>query len=75
MPSTMFYAKNLPNWERILRVIAGLAVAVLAVYYWPGMIGWIVAISALGIVATGLVGFCPMCAMAGRRLAKAAAKK
>lgn len=29
-------------------------------------------IVAAGIVASGLVGFCPMCAMVGRRLDKAA---
>lgn len=43
----MFYAKNLPNWERVLRVIMG---AILAM--------------------TGLMGFCPMCAMVGRKLNK-----
>lgn len=35
-------------------------------------IGWVLAGSALGFVLAGLVGFCPMCAMVGRRLDKKA---
>jgi hypothetical protein len=37
-----------------------------------GLWGTVVAVSAAGIVASGLLGFCPMCAMVGRRLDKAA---
>jgi hypothetical protein len=37
-----------------------------------GMWGSLLAVSAAGIVASGLFGFCPMCAMVGRRLDKAA---
>jgi len=70
----MFYMKNVPTWERFVRVIAGLAVAVLSIAFWTGPVGIIVGISALGIVVSGLVGFCPACALVGRRLQKAQAR-
>lgn len=67
----MFYVKNVPAGERITRVIVGIAVAVLSIAFWTGPVGIVVAIAALGIVVSGLVGFCPACALVGRRLQKA----
>lgn len=67
----MFYVKNVPAWERIARVIVGIVVAVLSIAFWTGPVGIVVAIAALGIVVSGLVGFCPACALVGRRLQKA----
>lgn len=64
----MFHVKNVPVWERVLRVLAGLAVAAAALHWLPGAWGWLVAAGSLGLVASGLVGYCPMCAMVGRRL-------
>lgn len=63
-----FYVKNVPVWERVLRVLVGLVVAGVALVALPGLTGWLVAGSAMGVVVSGLVGFCPMCAMVGRRL-------
>lgn len=67
----MLYVKNVPNSERILRVVAGLAVGVAAIAYFgatpTGYAGG--AIGAM-IALTGFVGFCPACAMVGRKLAK-----
>jgi hypothetical protein len=65
---TVFYAKNLPNWERALRIVVALAVVVLALTAWSAPLSWMVAGGAAGFAVTGLVGFCPMCALAGRRL-------
>ena len=68
----MFYVKNVPTWERVLRVL----VSIFALYYayqnWGqsnlgiamGVVGAILAMS-------GLMGYCPMCAMVGRKLDKA----
>jgi len=64
----MFYVKNVPSWERVLRVVLGLIVAVAALALLGGVWGTVLALSAAGIVASGLFGFCPMCAMVGRRL-------
>ena len=67
----MFYVKNVPTWERVLRVIAGLAVAAWSVLALGGLWGALAALSAAGIVLSGLFGFCPACAMVGRKLDKA----
>ncbi len=64
-----FHVKNVPVWERVLRVAAAAAAVALAVVLaapWS----WVAAASAVGLVATGLVGFCPACALVGRRLSK-----
>ncbi|MBV8467877.1 MAG: DUF2892 domain-containing protein [Burkholderiales bacterium] len=66
----MWYVKNVPNWERALRIVAGLAVAAGAILRVGGSTGWIVAAAAAGIVVSGLVGYCPACAMIGRRITK-----
>ncbi len=69
----MFYVKNVPSWERILRIVIGLMALVFAAMHWGGSP---LAIGA-GVVGamlsmTGLFGFCPMCAMVGRKLDKGA---
>jgi hypothetical protein len=67
----MFYVKNVPTWERVLRVVAGLAVVAWSVVALGGWASAAVALSAAGIVLSGLFGFCPACAMVGRKLDKA----
>lgn len=67
----MFYAKNVPNWERVLRSLIGLMCLAYAAMNWGGS-GMAVGIGVMGAVLamTGLAGFCPMCAMVGRKLDK-----
>ncbi len=65
----MLYVKNVPTLERAIRVLMGLAMLGAAlVWVGPTSGGW--AIGAMGMMAalSGLVGWCPMCAMAGRKL-------
>jgi hypothetical protein len=66
----MFFLKrNLPNWERALRIAMGLAI-VWAVYSGVatgGLMTWLALASAATLVLTAFVGFCPACAMVGRR--------
>ena len=64
----MWYVKNVPGWERVLRVLLGAAVAAGALVQLPGVMGWVVAGGAAGLALSGLVGFCPACAMVGRKL-------
>lgn len=65
----MFYAKNVPGWERAVRVIAGLSMIAAGVLVFPGtMLGYAVAASGAVALLTGFVGFCPMCALVGRKL-------
>lgn len=67
----MFYTKNVPNWERAIRVIMAIG---LGGYALAGNVSHGLAIGlwvAAGMmVMTGFMGFCPMCAMVGRKLAK-----
>jgi hypothetical protein len=67
----MFFQKNLPLWERALRVCLGLLLAG-AGFYFAGepLIKWIAVGAGVTLVGTGFFGFCPMCAMAGRTLSK-----
>lgn len=67
----MFYVKNVPNWERVLRVIVGLMSLSYAVMNWSGS-SLAIGAGVIGamLAMTGLFGFCPMCAMVGRKLHK-----
>lgn len=73
----MFYVKNVPTWERIARIVIPICPAILGVQYFGfGAAGIAIVVSAVGIALTGVVGFCPMCAMVGRKLdQKAKAQK
>jgi hypothetical protein len=67
----MFYMKNVPNLERAARVIVGIAGTGFAIYSMgTSTVGLLMGASAAGIALTGLFGFCPMCALVGRKLNK-----
>lgn len=68
----MFYLKrNLPAWERILRLAVGALLALLAYAgTFPSWPVWVQVSAAAVLGGTALVGFCPACALVGRRLAK-----
>jgi hypothetical protein len=60
-----FYRKNIGSLHQVVRVAAGVAVAVAALAYLTGAAAWSVALGGVAFAVTGLVGYCPMCAMAG----------
>lgn len=60
-----FYRKNIGGLQQVLRVALGIAVAIAAFVYLSGLAAWLVALGGAGFALTGLVGYCPMCAMAG----------
>jgi Protein of unknown function (DUF2892) len=62
------YVKNVPTWERALRIAVAAAVIVYAMLALSGVWRPVVAAGAAGFALTGLLGFCPACAMVGRRL-------
>jgi hypothetical protein len=65
----MLYVKNLPGWERGLRLLMGVALAAASIaYFGPTATGWAVGAAGAMAALTGLVGFCPACAMIGRKL-------
>ena len=66
----MIYVKNLPVWERIARLGIGAAVAAYGFIDLGGPWGWIAVAVGMGLAATAVFGFCPACAVAGRRLAR-----
>jgi len=65
----MFYVKNVPMWERIVRVAAAVVLVGCALYFFKGTpLGTVLLIGGAMSALTGFFGFCPMCAVAGRRL-------
>lgn len=64
----MFYLKrNLPYRERAARlVLAAIAAAALWVFA-IGAAAWAGSLIAASLALTAIVGFCPACAMVGRR--------
>ncbi len=65
----MFYSKNVPGWERFVRVAGGVMMVAGGLLGLPGSVmGYLVAGAGAMMAMTGFIGFCPMCAMAGRRL-------
>jgi hypothetical protein len=65
----MLYVKNVPPVERVIRVLMGIGLLVAAVL-WLGANakGWIVGAMGMMAAMSGLIGWCPMCAMVGRKL-------
>lgn len=66
----MMYVKNVPAWERIVRLFIAVAAVAYGLFAATGPLQWIVITSAAGLAMSGLLGFCPACAMIGRRLNK-----
>lgn len=64
----MFYRKNVGGKERWMRLLAGaliVACALTQVGFTP--LGFVLAGTGVFTALTGLVGFCPACAMVGRK--------
>lgn len=65
----MLYSKNIPGWERALRVVMGVGLVALSVWYFgSNTTGWVVGAMGGMAMMTGMIGFCPACAMVGRKL-------
>lgn len=65
----MFYRKNLPGWERAMRTIGGVVMIACGLLGMTGTTaGYLIAGAGAVAILTGSFGFCPMCAMVGRRL-------
>lgn len=60
-----FYRKNLRNPEQVVRIAMGLIAAAAALIYLSGWLSILVAASGVVLGLTGIVGYCPMCAIAG----------
>ena len=64
----MLYRKNVPSWERLVRIIAGIFMIVCGLVGLKGMpVGYLIACVGMVTLVTGFVGYCPACAVAGRK--------
>lgn len=64
----MLYRKNVGSKESVLRVLGGvLMVAGSLALLGSTPRGWVLAASGVGLVLSGLFGYCPACAMVGRK--------
>ena len=63
----MIYTKNVPNWERALRIVVSM---VAAAFVYKSGYGLVATFAVASFSLTGFFGFCPMCAMVGRKLDK-----
>ncbi len=61
-----FYRKNIGAPQQILRLIAGLGAAGACAVWLSGPLALAGIASGLMLAVTGLVGYCPLCAVAGR---------
>ena len=68
----MFYAKNVPAWERTLRIAIGIIALAFAAFSWGSPLAVIAGITGATLAMTGLIGFCPMCALVGRKIKQGA---
>ena len=65
----MLYRKNIYAWEQIVLIVLSLAVVAYALVSMPaGLLSYGIAISAAVFALTGVFGWCPACAMVGRKL-------
>jgi len=64
----MLYRKNVPNWERALRIALSLGAFVMGLIIWgkPGALA--LTAGGIGLLLTGFFGFCPACALVGRKI-------
>lgn len=60
-----FYRKNIRSAEQLVRVAVGVAAAIAAIVYLSGWLAMAAVAGGIGIALSGLVGYCPMCAIAG----------
>jgi hypothetical protein len=67
---TALYVKNISNVERVVRLLVGNLVAVVGIFTLESPWKWIVVLAGVGFAISGIVGFCPACALVGRRLEK-----
>ncbi|RSZ30522.1 YgaP family membrane protein [Variovorax beijingensis] len=67
----MFHLKrNVPSWERAVRLCLGVFAALGAFYLLPAGTLRMLGLAVAGMLAaTAIVGFCPACAMLGRKAA------
>ena len=59
------FRKNIGGVQQMFRIVAGAGLAVAAIFLVDGPYKYLGVAVGLSFAATGLVGYCPACAMAG----------
>ena len=62
------YVKNVPPVERVVRVGVAIATVAVALVLLKAPWSYLVAASSIGFSLTGFLGYCPACAMVGRKI-------
>jgi hypothetical protein len=63
----MLYRKNVGTVERVVRIVAGCSLMACGyMVFGQSAMAWVAGASGLITIATGIVGFCPACAIVGR---------
>jgi len=57
--------RNLGRAHQLLRIAGGIGTAVLAAMVLSGTAAWLLAAAGLAFALTGVIGYCPACAIAG----------
>ncbi|WP_104663652.1 YgaP family membrane protein [Ensifer adhaerens] len=60
-----FFRKNIGKGQQAVRIGIGVGVALLAYSFLNGWLALLVGVSSLSFALTGIVGYCPACAVAG----------
>jgi hypothetical protein len=64
----MFYRKNVGSKEGMARIALGAAMVGIGLFqFGPSPAGWGLAASGVFTALTGVFGYCPACAMLGRK--------
>ncbi|MBV7543954.1 DUF2892 domain-containing protein [Acidovorax sp. sic0104] len=64
----MLYRKNITRPESLLRIVGGIALVAVGLW-WQGAspMGLVLVASGVGSVLSGAFGYCPACALVGRK--------
>lgn len=60
-----FYRKNIGGAQQVTRIVLGVGAALLAPALLTGVAAWVMAAGGTMFALTGLIGYCPACAVVG----------
>lgn len=60
-----FYRRNIGREHQVARLVLALGLVAAGFLLFSGMAAWAIAVTGIGMATTGIVGWCPACAVAG----------
>jgi hypothetical protein len=64
----MFYRKTLPGWEGGVRLVGAAVMGLCAMQFAGTPAAWAFGVTGAVFATTSVAGFCPFCAIGGRKL-------